>query len=93
MNDEDKQRPDHALRERIVSLMRSNERAHQKAVPEVERQKLKAAVSRLDQMLKQAAAEDAKALGSAVARLDQMLADIDKGKDITGRIRQRKPKE
>ncbi len=93
MNSDDNHGPEPALAERIKSLMKANEQARRKVVPEDERKKLKAAASRLDQMLQDAAAEEAKALGSAASRLDQMLSDIRKGKDITRRIRLRKAKE
>ncbi len=93
MNSDESQDADRALRERIVSLMKANEQARRKAVPEDERKKLKAAASRLDQMLKYAVDAETQTLSNAASRLDQMLSDIRKGKDITGRIRRRKTTE
>jgi len=90
---DDNQDRERALRERIVSLMRANEQARRKSVPEDEVQRLKAAASRLDQMLKAGAEQEAENLKNAAARLDRFLADMRKGKDFTEGIRRRKAKE
>lgn len=82
MNNKDGQDPDRALRERILNLMRANERAPKKLISERELEKLKAAARRLDRMLQNAAVAERQALQSAAARLDQLLADIHAGKDV-----------
>jgi len=77
------------VRERIASLIRSTERAPATPVSGAELRKLKAAVTRLEEMLKAAVDADLQALKSAAARLDQMLANIGKGKDVTGDLKRR----
>ena len=89
MNNEDDQDRERKLRERIASLMRSNEQASKKPITSEERQKLKSAASRLDQMLRSTADADRQTLKGAAARLDQLLADIRKGKDVTAKLRRR----
>lgn len=89
MNHEDNQDRERKLRERIASLMRSNEQARTKPITSEERQKLKSAANRLDQMLRSTADADRQTLNAAAARLDQFLSDIRKGKDITAKIKRR----
>ena len=79
---------DREVRERIASLIHATERSRA-PVSDDELQKLKAAASRLDQMLQATADADRQALGSAAARLDQLLADIRTGKDVTKYIKRR----
>jgi hypothetical protein len=90
MNNEDNQDRERYLRERIVCVMRAIEQTPKKQIAVEELQKLKAAASRLDQMLKAAAEADRQALRSAAARLDQMLSDIRSGKDITNELKLRR---
>ena len=89
MND-DNQGPERETEARIASLIRSIGQGSQKTVTGEEQQKLKAAASRLDQMLKAAAEADQQALKNAASRLEQMLVDIRKGKDVTNRLKQRR---
>jgi hypothetical protein len=79
-NDNDQNRE---LKERIAILIRAAERAPAPVAGE-ELQKLKAAASRLDELLKSAADAEVQSLKEAAARLDQMLANLGKGKDVTG---------
>jgi len=83
MNSDESQAPDDALRQRIASLIRSNEQARKKPISDEELQKLKAAASRLDQKLQDATDADRQSLKGAAERLDQLLADIRDGKDVT----------
>ena len=89
MNSGDNQGPDRDMRERIVNLMLSIGNGPKKQIPAEERQKLKSAASRLDQMLKAAANADQQALKSAAARLDQLLSDIRAGKDVASNLKRR----
>lgn len=84
MNNDDNQGRERDVRERIVSLMQATEQARKQQITGEELQKLRAAASRLDEMLKAAEDADLQALRGAAARLDQLLADIGKGKDVTG---------
>jgi len=86
MSDEDQ---DRELQERIASKIRAAESARTTRVTDQELQALKAAASRLDQLLKAGTDADAQALKNAAARLDQILAGIGAGKDVTGEIRKR----
>lgn len=79
---------DREVRERIASLMQATERSRV-PVTDNELQKLKAAASRLDQMLKAAADADAQALKNAAARLDQLLTKIGTGKDVSADLKRR----
>ena len=90
MHNEDNQDRERDLRERIASLMRSNEQARKKPITSEERQKLQSAASRLDRMLTSTADADREALKGAAARLDQLLADIRKGKDVTAKLQRRR---
>jgi uncharacterized protein len=89
MNNEDSQAVDRALRERIVSLIRANQQTAKKPITEEELQKSKAAASRLDRMLQDAADAERKALRSAASRLDQLLADIRGAKDVAKILKQK----
>lgn len=80
---------DRELRERIANQVRATESARTAAATEQELAALKAAASRLDQLLKTGADADAQALRNAAARLDQILAGIGAGKDVTGEIKKR----
>jgi hypothetical protein len=88
MSNEDNQ--DQELRERIANQLRATESARTAPVTDQELQALKAAASRLDQLLKTGADADAQALRNAAARLDQILAGIGAGKDVTGEITRRR---
>lgn len=89
MESQDNQNRAPELRERIVRLIRSNERASKQPVTDEELQKLRTAASRLDQILESAANADQQALQNAAARLDQLLADIRTGKDVAPMLRRR----
>jgi hypothetical protein len=89
MSQDDDQDQQHDVRERIASLIRAAESAHTPPVTGDELRKLKAAASRLDEMLKAAEEADAQALRSAAARLDQMLTKIGKRKDVTAELKRR----
>ncbi|HEV2401916.1 MAG TPA: hypothetical protein VGS27_33605 [Candidatus Sulfotelmatobacter sp.] len=87
MSDADRQQREHELGERIARQMRSIGQSAGKPVTADEQQKLKAAASRLDQMLKTVADADKVALKDAAARLDKLLVDIAKGKDFSNRLK------
>jgi len=89
MTDEDNQLPERELRERIARLMRSVG-APGKQVSEVERQKLKSAAERLDQLLKSAVTADQQVLKTAAGRLDQLLSDIRAGKDVAETLKRKR---
>ncbi len=88
MNDEDNQDHARGVGQRIASLIRSIGQGPENQNTAEDRQKLKAAADRLDQMLKAAAEADQQALRSAADRLDRLLRDIRKGKDVTSRLKQ-----
>ena len=88
MTDDDNQLPERQLRERIARLMRSVG-APGKQVSEAERQKLKSAAGRLDQLLKSAVTADQQVLKTAAGRLDQLLSDIRTGKDVTQTLKRK----
>ena len=90
MNNENEKAREHDLRQRIVSLIRANQQALKKPIPDEEAQKLKAAAARLDQMLKAAVDADGQVLTNAVARLDQLLEGIATGKDVTYDLKRRR---
>jgi hypothetical protein len=90
MNHEENKDRERDLRERIASLMRSNEQARKKPIMSEERQKLRSAANRLDQMLQSSADADRQVLKGAAVRLDQLLADIRKGKDISAKVKRRR---
>jgi cell division septum initiation protein DivIVA len=89
MNHDDSQEREHEVRERIANLIRAAESARTAPVTGEELQKLKAAASRLDEMLKAAAEADSQALRGAAERLDQMLADIGKGRNVSQDLKRR----
>jgi hypothetical protein len=80
------------VRERIASLIHATERSRA-PVSDDELQKLKAAASRLDQMLKAVADADAQALKNAAARLDQLLAKIGTGKDVSADVKRKRDEQ
>lgn len=86
-NDQDRERD---VRERIAGVLRENEIATKKKIPEAELQTLKAAAGRLDQLLANAADAEAAALKTAAERLDQMLKDLGSGKDLARRLKVRR---
>ena len=90
MSNENHQDREREIRQRIAGLIQSNAQAPPKKLTDEERQKFHTAATRLDQLLKSAAAADREALKTAAARLDQLLADIDKGKDVTVRFHRRR---
>jgi hypothetical protein len=90
MNNDDNLGREQELKERIANLIRGNERARKRPITGQERQTLKAAASRLDQLLNAGTDADRQVLQSAAARLDQLLTDIRKGKDVSVHIK-RKP--
>jgi hypothetical protein len=83
MNSQDNQDRDRAMREKIVSQMRSLAKGPKKRTTAEELQNLNRAAKRLDQMLKAVADADQQALKSAAARLDRLLSNIRAGKDVT----------
>lgn len=87
MDNEDKQNREHQLRERIVSLIRSNQRATKPSITKEELHTLQTAATHLDQILQSAANANEQALQSAAARLDQLLADIRTGKDVAQNLK------
>ena len=89
MSNEDNHDREGEVRERIFRLMQSLGQSRGKQITAEEQQKLKAATSRLDQLLKDAAAADQQELKSAATRLDQLLSDIQTGKDFTKNIKRR----
>ena len=90
MNDEDNQDQARDVGKRIASLIRAIGHGHEKQNTGDEQQKLKAAASRLDQMLKASAEADQQALKDAADRLDRLLVDIRKGKDVSNRVKRRR---
>jgi hypothetical protein len=88
-NDYDRER---AVRERIATLLESNERAGKKRVTTEEMQALKTAAGRLDQLLANAAQAETEELKSAAARLDQLLTNIAKTKGAGNSRRPRNTK-
>lgn len=91
MNDDD-QRPENGVGNRIASLIRSIGQGPEKPVAAEEQRALAAAAARLDQMLKEAADSDRQALKNASVRLDELLSDMRKGKDISDRLKRRSRK-
>lgn len=89
MNNDDNHDRERDIRERIASQIRATESAHTARATNEELQTLKAAASRLDQLLKAGVDADAQALKNAAARLDQILASIGTGKDVTGDLKRR----
>jgi ParB-like chromosome segregation protein Spo0J len=88
MSDGDNQHPERELRERIARLMQSVG-ATGKQVSEQERQELKSAAIRLNQLLQSTADADQQALKTAAGRLDQLLSDIRTGKDVTQALKRK----
>jgi len=78
------------VRERIASLIRATEQARKKQITGEELQRLKAAASRLDELLNAGADADRQALKSAAARLDQLLSEIGTGKDVSSDLKRRR---
>jgi len=93
MKDEDSQGRDRNFGKRIANLVRSIGQGPEKRITGEEQQKLKAAVGRLDQMLKAVADADQQALKDAAGRLDRLLGEIHTGKDIGNRLKRRKQEE
>ena len=89
MNDNDQKR-ESDVGNRITNLIRSIGQPRQKPVAVDEQRVLAAAAARLDQILKEAADADRQALRAAAFRLDELLLDMRKGKDITDRVNRRK---
>ena len=87
MDTEDKQGRTCDVREKIVSLMKSIGQTPKKSLPGDELQRLKSAVSRLDQMLQASGETDRETLRNAASRLDQLLHDIRSGNDVTPRLK------
>jgi len=85
-NDQDRQ---HDIREKIASQIQAAVQAPNKQIPTHELQKLKSAVTRLNQLLNASATADHQALKTAVARLDQLLVDIGRGNDVTHVLKRR----
>ncbi len=93
MNNENEKGAEHDLRQRIVSLIRANQRASKKPIGDEEVQKLKLAAGRLDHLLQAAVDADGQILKSAAARLDRLLQDIATGKDVTDHLKRRRNRE
>lgn len=92
MRDADSHERERELGERIANRMRSIGHGPSKPVTEEEQKKLKAAASRLDQMLNAAADADRQALKKAALRLDELLLEIGKRKDVSDRLKRREPR-
>ena len=93
MNDNDSHGQERDIGNRIASLIRAIGQGREKPITVEEERALKAAASRLDLMLKDAAEADRQALRNAAVRLDEMLLDMRKGKDITNRVKRRSGKD
>lgn len=91
MDDNDQKR-ESDVGKRIANLIRSIGQQPEKPVAVEEQRALAVAAARLDQLLKESADADRQALKNASVRLDELLSDMRKGKDITDRIKRRKPK-
>lgn len=91
MNSEDHH--DRDVREKIVSLMQSIERAPKKPLDVAELQKLKSAASRLEQLLNAEVEANRQALKNASDRLNRLLLDIRTGKDVTADLKRRTDRE
>ena len=91
MNDDDQKR-ESDVGNRIAHLIRSIEQRPGKPVAAEEHRVLAAAAARLDQILKEAADAERQALKSAADRLDELLVDMRKGKDVTDRVKRRSSK-
>ena len=85
MNSADNQGRD--VREKIVRLMQSITHAPRKQLSEAELSRLKAAASRLAQMLKAAVNAEWQALLSAAEHLDQLLSHISTGQDAAAELK------
>jgi hypothetical protein len=92
MNDNDSQGRERDVGNRIASLIRAIGQGREKPITVEEERTLKAAASRLDQMLKDAATADQQVLRNAAVRLDELLLDMRKGIDITDRVKRRSGK-
>jgi hypothetical protein len=90
MGDEKTDDPEREVRDRIASRMQATEQGSKKESSGEELQRLKAASSRLDQMLRAAAESDLQALRIATARLDQLLVDIGAGKNVITDLKRRR---
>lgn len=93
MDDEDNQGRTLDLGKRIASLIQSIGQGPEKQITNEERQNLKAAADRLDQMLKASADAERQVLREAAGRLDRLLSDIRKGKDVSNRIKRRRDRQ
>ncbi len=89
MNDEDNQAREREVRDKIARQMRSIGHAPTNQPLGEELLKLKAAASRLDQMLKASDDADREAMRTAAARLDNLLRDLRHGNDVTARLKRR----
>jgi cell division septum initiation protein DivIVA len=93
MDNETSQRRARDVGKRIASLIQSIGQGPEKQISRDERQKLKHAAARLDQMLKAAADAERQVLRDAAGRLDRLLVDIRKGKDLNSIKRRRDRQE
>ena len=89
MNDEDNHAREQEVRDKIARQLKSIGHAPKKQPAGEERQKLKAAANRLDQMLKASGDADREAMCSAAGRLDNLLRDLRRGNDVTARLKRR----
>lgn len=78
------------VEKRIACLIQSIGQGPEKPATSEERQNLKAAAQRLDQMLKASADAEQQALREAAGRLNRLLSDIGKGKDVSNSIKRRR---
>jgi hypothetical protein len=92
MSDNDDQKRESDVGNRIANLIRSIGHQPEKPVAVEEQRVLAAAAARLAKILKETADADQQALRNAASRLDELLSDMRKGKDITGRLNQRNRK-
>jgi hypothetical protein len=89
-DNEERQKWEPEIGERIARLIRSNNEACKKPLTDAELLNLKTAANRFDQMLKAAADADAQELKNAAARLDQLLQNLGAGKDISMALKLRR---
>ena len=89
MSDNDQQDRERNLRERSLRVMRANNHPPRQVTAE-EKQELKAAANRLDQILRAASEADEQNMRNAAARLDQLLKDLRQGKDVVTQLKRRR---
>jgi len=92
MSTEENQDDARTVGERIAEVIRSNEKVPKKNLGPGDREKLKAAADRLEQLLSEAANAETEELKTAVSKLEALLKNIGAGKDVAPTLRLRKNK-